>query len=74
MPVSGAPLAVTPTPYVIPTSSFNDANGTNPVTSGPPIALTIILVCVCGVMLLLILVIILGVVLRSQNQKAGKNG
>ena len=75
VPVSGAPLAVTPTPYIIPTSSFNDTNGSDPaVTSGPPIALTIILVCVCGVMLLLILVIILGVVLRSQNQKAGKNG
>lgn len=70
-PISGAPLATTPTPYAVPTSSF-----TNPAPAGnaPPLALTLVLVCVCGVMLLLVGVVVIGIVVRTQNQKAGKNG
>lgn len=72
VPVSGAPLAVTPTPYAVPTSSFT---GSEPVTSQAPfIALTIALVCICLVILLIFGVLILGFVVRMQNQKAGKNG
>ena len=71
VPVSGIPLAVTPTPYAIPTSSFSNAE---PVTSkGPFIALTVVLVCICLVILLIIGVVVLGLIVRSQNQKAGKN-
>jgi len=74
VPVSGAPLAVTPTPYVVPTSS----SGGNPSTptfspSGPPLSLTIALVCFCCVFGLLIGVIVLGVVL-AQRRKGGNNG
>ncbi len=72
VPVSGAPLAVTPTPYAVPTSSF--VNTTPPLAKGPPIALTIALICMCGVILLILGVIVIGVLARSQNQKAGKNG
>jgi hypothetical protein len=67
MPVSGAPLAITPTPLFIPTSSFTEA----PKPSGPPLALTIACVCICGVMLLIIGVLVLGVVVRRGNDKKG---
>jgi hypothetical protein len=71
MPVSGVPLAVTPTPYTIPTSSFSNAE---PIRSnGPFIALTVVLVCICLVILLIVGVVVLGIIVRSQNQKAGKN-
>ncbi len=71
VPVSGSPLAVTPTPYAIPTSSFTNAE---PATSSTPfIVLTIALVCICLVMLIIVGVVILGLVVRSQNQKAGKH-
>jgi len=71
VPVSGVPLAVTPTPYAIPTSSFTDSQ---PASRTPFIALTVALVCICLVILLIIGVVVLGLVVRSQNQKAGKNG
>ena len=71
VPISGAPLATTPTPYAIPTSSFTNPA---PAAKGPPLVLTLVLVCTCGVMLLLFGIVILGIVVRTQNQKAGKNG
>ena len=71
VPVSGAPLAVTPTPYAVPTSSFTNAT---PATSSKPfIALTVALVCICLVILIIFGVVILGLVVRSQNRKAGKH-
>jgi len=70
VPVSGVPLAVTPTLYVIPTSSFSNQA---PASNGPFIALTIALVCICLVILLIFGVLILGIIVRRQNQKAGKN-
>ena len=71
VPISGAPLAVTPTPYAVPTSSFTNAQ---PATSQTPfIALTVALVCICLVILLIIGVVVLGLIVRSKNQKAGKN-
>ncbi len=70
-PVSGAPLAVTPTPNVIPTSSFE---GSDNIPKGPPLALTIALVCICLVILLIFGVLILGLVVRTQNQKGGNDG
>jgi hypothetical protein len=70
VPVSGSPLAVTPTPYAVPTSSFTNAE---PATSSTPfIALTIALVCICLVMIIIVGMVILGLVVRAQNQKAGK--
>jgi hypothetical protein len=75
VPVSGAPLAVTPTPYVVPTSSSADRSPIAPTISpsGPPIALTIALLCFCCVFGLLIGIIVLGVVL-AQRRKGGRNG
>jgi hypothetical protein len=71
VPISGIPLAVTPTPYAIPTSSFSNAESATSQT--PFIVLTIALVCICLVILLIFGVVVLGLVVRSQNQKAGKN-
>jgi len=71
VPVSGAPLAMTPTPYAIPTSSFTESGD---APKGPPIALTIALICFCGMILLVFGVLALGLIVRSQNHKAGKNG
>jgi len=76
VPVSGAPLAVTPTPFTVPTSSFtgpDTSSGNTNAPKGPPITLTIILVCICGALLILLAVVILGIVVRGQNQK-NKNG
>ena len=75
VPVLGAPLAVTPTPFVVPTSSSADGSPIAPTISpsGPPIALTIALLCFCCVFGLLIGIIVLGVVL-AQRRKGGRNG
>ncbi|MBI5841521.1 MAG: hypothetical protein HZB19_15620 [Chloroflexi bacterium] len=73
MPVSGAPLAITPTPYAIPTSSFGDDQSPSPTRSGPPIALTLALLGFCCVLLVIIGVFVLGIIVRSQNRKAGNN-
>lgn len=73
VPISGVPLAVTPTPYVIPTSSFEQSDS-QPVRSGPPILLTVALACLCLVFLIIIGVIVLGVVLRRGNAKGGNHG
>lgn len=73
VPVSGAPLAVTPTPYLVPTSSADDTPNVPTISpSGPPIALTIALLCFCCVFGLLIGVIVLGVVL-AQRRKGGNH-
>jgi len=70
VPVSGAPLAVTPTPYAVPTSS---PGGISPLSSGPPLGLSIALLGFCCLLLLIFGVIILGLVVRSQNVKRGKD-
>jgi hypothetical protein len=68
VPVSGAPLAESPTPHAIPTSSFD---GPQSVPTGPPLSLTIALICFCGVLLLIIGVFILGLVARRGNPTGG---
>ncbi|HLE91629.1 MAG TPA: hypothetical protein VI753_10815, partial [Anaerolineales bacterium] len=75
VPVSGAPMAQQSTPTAIPTSSFDSTPGTEiPARTGPPPALSLILLGVCCIMLLLIGVLILGVVVSRQNRKGGENG
>lgn len=70
VPIQGIPLAVTPTPYVIPTSSFSDSASPAERTV-PPLSLTIALLCFCLLFLLIIGVIVLGIVVRRENAKAG---
>ena len=68
VPVSGAPLAVTPTPFNFPTPA---PSGTTPA-SGPPLSLTIFLLGLCCVLLLLFGVIGIAVMAAMQNRKGGK--
>jgi len=70
VPVSGAPRAVTPTPYAIPTSSFGDPTSTS---GGPPLSLTIALLCFCGLLLLILGVFVLGFIVRRDNAKGGNH-
>ena len=74
VPVSGGSfnLQVTPTP--IPTSSSNGSpTETTPTRTGPPLALTLILLGLCCLFILLVGVVVLGFVVRSQNNKGGNN-
>ena len=67
VPYAGVPLAVTPTPFIVPTSS--GAKPPQSQSGGPPLALTLILVTVCCVLILLIGVLALGAYLASQKRK-----
>jgi hypothetical protein len=73
VPVGAAPsldqITVTP----VPTSSFGDQPTETPGLSGPPLALTLILLGMCCIFLVLIGVIVLGFVVRNQNRKGGNN-
>jgi len=68
VPMSGAPVAVTPTPFNYPTPVPTDTS----TSSGPPRSLTILLLVVCCVMTLLIGVIALGIFAAMQSRKGGK--
>lgn len=69
--MSGAPLAVTPAPFNLPTPQIS---ATQPATtSGPPLSLTLILLSVCCVMLLLFGVMALGIILARQSRREDGN-
>ncbi|MGE5252282.1 MAG: peptidase MA family metallohydrolase [Bacteroidota bacterium] len=73
IPVSGGQLAMTATPFAVPTSSF----GTPPTPGtgyGPPLGLTLSLLAFCCIFGILIGVIILGVIARRPGRKGGANG
>lgn len=70
IPISGIPQAITATPGVIPTSSSTDSS--NPGLSGPPIVLTVVLLCICLVFFGIIGVIVLGIILRNNKGNGGK--
>ncbi len=74
VPVGGAPLVTQVTATPVPTSSFDGQPTQTPGRTGPPLALTLILLAMCCVFLLLIGVIVLGLVVRNQNRKGGTNG
>ena len=76
VPISGAPSsALQATPTAIPTSSYENPTspGTAPTRTAPPLWLTASLLGFCCIFLLLIGVIALGLIVRGQNQKGGKN-
>ncbi len=74
IPISGAPLANQVNTTPIPTSSSNgQATPESATSSGPPLGLTLILLGLCCAFILLIGVFVLGLIVRRQNQKAGKN-
>jgi hypothetical protein len=74
VPVGGqasSVLQATPTP--IPTSSFGGEPTQTPARTGPPLALTMIILGICCSMLVLVGVFVLGLVVRNQNRQAGNN-
>lgn len=75
VPVSGGTFNLQATPTAIPTSSSagSPTETATPGPSGPPLALTLILLGLCCIMLLIVGVVVLGFVVRSQNNKGGKN-
>jgi len=70
VPFAGAPLAVTPTPYAVPTSSSAERP---PQINGPPLPLTLMLTAVCCIIVLLVGVLALGAYLASQKRKGDDN-
>ena len=70
VPYAGAPMAITPTPFAVPTS-FTSGGPSNPIDriNSPPIALTIALLAVCCVVFLLFAVLGLGFFLSRQKRK-----
>lgn len=74
VPISGgAPLLqVTVTP--VPTSTFDDPSTPPATRTGPPLALTLILLAMCCMFIVVIGIAVLGFVVRNQNKKGGSNG
>ena len=73
VPVGGVALAHQTTPTPIPTSPFGEQQPETPARTGPPLALTIILLAMCCAFLVLIGVVVLGFVVRRQNREEGKD-
>ena len=73
VPVGGVASALQTTPTPIPTSSSGEQPTETPARTGPPLALTMILLAMCCAFLVLIGVVVLGFVVRRQNREEGKN-
>jgi hypothetical protein len=69
VPVGGAPLLAQITSTPVPTSSV----GSQTTRTGPPLALTLILLGMCCIFLVLIGVVVLGLIVRNQNRKGGNH-
>jgi hypothetical protein len=73
VPVGGAASALQVTSTPVPTSSFGGEPAQTPAPTGPPLALTMILLGICCSVLILVGVFVLGIVVRNQNRKGGNN-
>jgi Peptidase MA superfamily len=71
IPFSGIPLAITQTPFAIPTSSSSTPLPAG--TNGPPVTLTIMFTAACCVLLLLLAVLGLGIFLSAEKRKGGED-
>ncbi|MBI3739627.1 MAG: hypothetical protein HY258_11320, partial [Chloroflexi bacterium] len=69
VPVSGAPLAVTPTPFNFPTP----IPSTPTSRTGPPLSLTLTMAFTCCALLLVVGVLVLGAIIAMQKHKGGNN-
>jgi len=69
VPVSGAPLAVTPTPFNFPTP----IPSTPTSRTGPPLSLTLTLAFTCCALLFVVGVLVLGAIIAMQKRKGGNN-
>jgi hypothetical protein len=75
VPISGGPVPLQATATPVPTSTFNGQSTPQspPTRTGPPLALSLILLALCCAMLLVIGVIVLAILVRRQNSKGGSN-
>ncbi len=73
VPMGGVAAAVQVTSTPVPTSSFAGQPTEIPARTGPPLALTMILLGICCAFLILIGVVVLGFVVRRQNREGGEN-
>ena len=71
VPIGGVSSALQVTATPIPTSSTGIEPTEVPARTGPPMALTFILLGLCGVFFVLIGVIVLGLIVRRQNRQRG---
>ncbi len=69
IPIMGAPVAVTPTPFNFPTPSSTEAGS----PSGPPLSLTLMLGFTCCALGVVFAILIIGFVVGVSNRKGGKN-
>ena len=77
IPLGGVASVLQVTPTAIPTSSFGGQPTQDTPRSGPPLALTMILLGMCCIFLILVGVVALGFIVRRQNQQnreGGKHG
>ena len=74
VPMGGVSSALQVTSTPVPTSSFGgQPTPSTPARTGPPLALTMILLGLCCAFLVLLGVVVLGFVVRRQNRKGGVN-
>ena len=73
VPMGGVSSALQVTSTPVPTSSFGGQPTPTPARTGPPLALTMILLGLCCAFLVLLGVVVLGFVVRSQNRKGGNH-
>jgi hypothetical protein len=72
VPVSGGSFTLQTTATPLPTSTSGQTTEM-PTRTGPPLALTLILLGMCCVFLILVGIVVLGFMVRNQNTKEGKN-
>lgn len=73
VPMGGVLSALQVTSTPVPTSSFGGQPTPAPARTGPPLALTMILLGLCCAFLVLIGVVVLGFVVRRQKRQGGEN-
>ncbi len=76
VPISGGAVVLQVTTTPVPTSSFNgQSTQETPSTrrTAPPLGLTLVLLGMCCLLILILGVIVLGLVVRNQNSKGGKD-
>jgi len=73
VPVSGLPLAITPTPPGVVVTPVGRPTQIAQGSGGPPLALTLVLLGFCVLLLLLLGVVALGVIVRGQGGRGGRD-
>jgi hypothetical protein len=73
IPVRGVSSALQVTSTPVPTSSLGSQPTETSTPTGPPLALTMILLGMCCIFVVLIGVVVLGFVVRGRNRKGGDN-